>query len=96
MAKEIRWTPEALARFEIVIDYLEANWTEREVINFVSSTDKVIQLISENPKIFRKLKLNIYEAIVTPHNILIYKVFPKRIEILTFWDTRQNPRKKKL
>lgn len=40
-------------------------------------------------------KKNVHEALVTPHNLLIYKVYAHQIEIITFWDTRRNPRKKK-
>ena len=39
--------------------------------------------------------LNVHEALITSHNLLIYKVYPTRIDLLTFWDTRQHPQKKK-
>jgi len=45
---------------------------------------------------FRETNIaNVHEALVTPHNLLIYKIYPKRIDLITFWDTRQNPKKKK-
>ena len=96
MVKEIKWTPEAVESFRRVIEYLLGNWTEREVENFVTATDKVIEYISEHPKMFRKTNLkNIREALVTPHNLLIYKITSTHIDLITFWDTRQHPQKRK-
>ena len=53
MAKEVRWTPEAIETFNRVIEYLLSDWTEREVENFVKATDDVIDYISEHPNMFR-------------------------------------------
>ena len=97
MVKEVRWTQESVDTFNKIIEYLESKWTHRDVENFVSATDIVVRFISENPKMFRKTnKKNIREALVTPHNLMIYKINGERIDIITFWDTRQNPKKKKL
>jgi plasmid stabilization system protein ParE len=96
VAKQIIWTPEAEATFEKVIAYLFEEWTEKEVQNFINSTYRVIAYISEHPLMFRKTnKRNVREALVTPHNLLVYKVYPERIDLITFWDTRQNPRRKR-
>jgi hypothetical protein len=76
--------------------YLERKWTEREIANFIEATSRIVEYITEHPRMFRKTnKRNIHEALVTPHNLLIYKVYSTRIDLLTFWDTRQHPRKKK-
>ena len=96
MAKEVRWTPESINTFNKIIDYLESKWTSREVENFINATEIVVRFISANPKMFRKTnKKNIREALVTPHNLMIYKINLETIDILTFWDTRQHPKKKK-
>ncbi|GAB1447807.1 hypothetical protein MASR2M44_08060 [Bacteroidota bacterium] len=96
MTRPVFWTPEAEATFENVINYLERKWIEPEVINFIEATERVIGYISSHPRMFRKTnKRNVHEALVTPHNLLIYKVYPSRIDLLTFWDTRQHPRRKR-
>lgn len=44
---------------------------------------------------FRRIgKRNLYEALITPHNLMIYKLVSDEIHIITFWDTRRNPRVK--
>jgi len=96
MVKEIRWTQESVDTFDKTIEYLEREWTEKEVYNFIQATARVIQFISEYPAMFRKTsKRNVHEALITPHNLLIYKVYSSDITLITFWDTRQHPRKKK-
>ena len=96
MAKEIKWTPESIETFNGIIDYLQNNWSEREIENFVEATDQIIDYITNHPKMFRQTdKKNVREALVTPHNFLIYKIYSTHIDLITFWDTRKNPRKKK-
>lgn len=95
MAKKIEWTQEASDTFEIVIKYLEDNWSNKEIENFIVSTESVLNYISEYPLMFRETsKPNVREALITPHNLLIYKIRKEHIELITFWDTRKNPRKK--
>ena len=95
MAKEIKWTTEAEESFDRIIAYLKVTWTEREVKNFITATDKIVAYIAEHPLMFRKSeKKHIHEALVTKHNLLLYRIKKTHIELLTFWDTRRNPKKK--
>ncbi len=95
MAKEINWTQEAEDTFEKIIEFLKTKWTEREAVNFINAANKTIFYISEAPFMFRQSKKqNIREAVISKHNLLLYRVKPKHIELLTFWDTRRNPKTK--
>ena len=97
MAFKIIWSPEATSDFDKVIDYLAENWTEREIEFFVKETNHVVQLISKNPYLFRSSeKENIFEAVITKHNLLLYQLDlnKKTVQLLTIFDTRQNPKKK--
>lgn len=96
MVEEIVWLDEAKIEFDKVINYLTENWTEQEVAGFIRATNKVINYLYEHPRIFRKTsRRNVHEALITPQNLMLYKVIGKKIEIMTFWDTRRNPKKKK-
>ena len=96
MALEIVWSPRALDNFHEVILYLEKNWTDLVVKDFVTRTEKVIQLISEHPEMFKQVSFQnaSREAVITKHNLLIYRVCTNKIVLLTVFDTRQHPRKK--
>ena len=95
MGKEIIWTPKAEESFKKVLNYLKTNWTEKEVLFFIEKTNTIVSYISNDPKIFRKsTKMGFHEALITKHNLLIYKIKFKTIYLIAFWDTRQNPKRK--
>ena len=66
------------------------------VKDFVTRTEKVIQFISEHPEMFKQgsFQNTSREAVITKHNLLIYRVYSNKIVLLTIFDTRQHPRKK--
>ncbi|MFM2223981.1 MAG: hypothetical protein RJA07_183 [Bacteroidota bacterium] len=99
MAYKIVWTPLATETFDHVIDYLENRWTKKEIENFITRTEHIISILKINPYAFRKsLKANIHEVLITKHNLLLYQINTTKniVELLTFFDTRQHPQKKKL
>lgn len=95
MVKKIIWTPEAQETYQNIISYLLENWSEKEIEKFVSITEKIIESIAHQPLMFRRSeKYNFHEAVITKHNILIYVVKTDCIDLISFWDTRQNPVRK--
>lgn len=47
----IKWTDTALRTYEENISYLFADWTYKEVDNFIEATEQAINNISNNPYI---------------------------------------------
>jgi plasmid stabilization system protein ParE len=95
MAYKIIWLPTAEKRFNQVIVYLEKHWTAKEIETFIRKTNDVVAILSVSPLTFRKsTSKKIHEVLVTKHNLLLYRVKGKRVELLTFFDTRQHPAKK--
>lgn len=96
MALVVRWTKEAEDTFDEIIEYLEENWSEKEIQNFVRTAHKVIGQIEKNPYQFKSSRLQkIRKAFITKQNSLFYYVneADKVIELYAFWDNRQNPQK---
>jgi plasmid stabilization system protein ParE len=95
----ITWSKEARKTFDDNIDYLLKEWTEREARNFINNANQKIQSIVSNPKLYRRSEKNahIRRATINKHIILYYRYFPikKEVILLTFWNTSQNPRRKK-
>ena len=56
MALKIVWTKRAIAGYAGIITYLEEEWTEKEVRNFVRQTEEFFKLLSEYPEILQKTK----------------------------------------
>lgn len=94
MALKIFWTKRAEKTFDKVVAYLEKEWTENEVQNFIRKTNLITEYISERPKMFpASKKLNIHKAVITKQNSLLYKIIGnKKIDLLFFWDNRQDPK----
>ena len=98
MALEIVWSPRALDNFHGVIAYPEENWFESVVRDFVKRTENVLHMIADHPNMFRPITEGslIREAVVTKHNLLVYKATESKILILAVFDTRQHPKKKRI
>jgi plasmid stabilization system protein ParE len=94
------WSDKAKRTYLDVIEYLGIKWTEKEIHRFIFRTDPVIEKIISDPYIFKQYKNDplIRQAVLHETVILIYQISPdgKTISLLTFWGTRQNPKKLKL
>jgi plasmid stabilization system protein ParE len=94
MAFKIIWSKEAEDTFDTIISYLEENWSHKEIRKFILETEKITALLQQNPFLFRgSEKENVYEVLVGKQNLLLYQIkeHNKRVELLSFWDTRQYP-----
>jgi plasmid stabilization system protein ParE len=95
---KILWTDNALYELEKAIEYLETNWTEKELRNLALNLEKTLNLISQNPFIFQASdeKKEVRRAVVLSLNTLYYRVYKNNVEIVSFFSNRQNPKKRKL
>ena len=95
MALKIIWTPQANSGLKKVINYLEKNWTKKEILNLENKINELIERISKYPKICpATLKYNnVRKGLVDKNNYIIYriKLESKSIEIINFRGTRQKP-----
>lgn len=96
MALRFIWTAQAVKGFNKVIDYLEANWTAKEILNLENKIQQVINQISLNPDQFPKSKKSesLYKAFIDKNNYLVYKISKQSnsIEIINFRGTKQKPK----
>lgn len=96
MALKIEWTSQAIKGFDKVVDYLEAKWTKREILNLEMKIQQVINQIILNPKQFPKSlkKSPLHKAIVDKNNYLVYKINKESniLEIINFGGTKQKPK----
>jgi plasmid stabilization system protein ParE len=95
---KVLWTDHAISELKDTIEYLEENWTERELSNFSGELDHTVQLISKNPELFQvsKKKKEVRKAVVARYNNLYYRTKNDTIEILSLFSNRQNPDKIKI
>ncbi len=95
MSKPIFWLPEALKTYNQNVLYLREYWYEDIVDNFKMEVEKHLDFISDNPSLFRlhDKKNNVRKCLIIKQITLYYKVSDDRIELLTFWNNYQNPKK---
>ena len=95
---KVSWSHAARLTYFNVLAYLEEAWTKREIQNFVDEVEKVISQIIADPYMFEasRKKKNVRKGFITKHNTLYYRVKPrkKELELITFWDNRQNDKKR--
>ena len=94
---EIIWSAKAKITFYSVIEYLNENWTKKEMIQFNQRSHITINAIRKNPQIFPASSKNkdVRRAIVDKNNSFYYKIDDRnqKIYLLTFFDSRQDPEK---
>ncbi len=93
----IIWSPKARITYFQILDYLEQNWSPKEILNFTSRTEKVLELISTHPKLFHYSRSkDIFKCVLNRQISLFYRIRGENIELLLFWDARQDPKKLKI
>ena len=100
MVCKISWSPEAIRTYLSTLEYLETNWTDTEVANFITRVDSKLNILKTHPlsgSISGKRK-NTFRTIIHKRIVLYYHYAAgkKQIELVSFWNTLQNPRKLKI
>jgi plasmid stabilization system protein ParE len=95
MAKQIILTDIAKHNLEHVIGYLTENWGISVCEKFLHRFEQVCEIISDNPAIypFAYKKEKIRKCVLTHQNMIYYREYANNIEIITIFDTRQDPAK---
>ena len=95
---KILWTDHALFELESTLQYIESNFSKKELRNISKQIDSIIYLISINPYLFQESenKKGVRKAVILKYNSMYYRVMNDTIEILSFFSNRQNPDKVEL
>ncbi len=95
MLKTIKWSIRASEEYLVVLSYLISEWGIEQAETFQRRVEEQTDRIVRSPKhfpIINKKKM-IRKCVVTPHNTIFFREGNNEIDILTFFDTRQNPNK---
>jgi len=95
---KIHWTINALDELSSTIEYLEHNFSLKEIKKLAKEIEKTVVLISKNPNIFQRIdkSIHIRKVNILKFNTMFYKVNSDNVEILSFYSNRQNIDKVKL
>ena len=87
------WSDEALENLKGIIEYLEKNWTTREIKKFARLLDKNLNLIEVNPQTFPKSdhSKGFRRAVISKQVSIFYQIENQFVHVISVFDNRQNP-----
>ena len=93
MAKPVVLTEIAEQDLEKVTNYLFDNWGMTVCDNFLGRFEQMCSLLSSSPGMFPMInkKKKIRKCVLTSQNTIYYREHTDKIEIITIFDTRQDP-----
>jgi plasmid stabilization system protein ParE len=86
------WSPNAKEEYAQLLKYIEQWYGTNAALHFLEQVDKIIGSIEIFPYAFptsHKVP-NFRKAVITKQASIFYKINNKTIEILHFWDNRQD------
>ena len=93
----IYWTENALNELSDTINYLEKNFTEKEIKKLAKQIENTIELISRNPNVFPKSEFkDMHKVVILKFNTLYYRTKDEQVQILSFFSNRQSFSKMKI
>ena len=93
---KILWTDLAIEELEETIKYLEEDFSQKEIKKLAKEIERVINLISQNPTIFPlSEKMNLRKVVILKFNSMFYRVANEQVQIISFFNNRKNPKKRK-
>ncbi len=95
MAKPVVLTPIARADLDNVLAYLAENWGVFVLENFLALYEAKIAVIAEWPARYPFINIpkRLRKAVLTRHNIILYREEAEQVTIISIFDTRQDPEK---
>ncbi len=84
MALKLVWSKRAEEGYASIARYLEEEWTDKEVSNFVRETKHFFDLLKENPHMLESTgsQKNLYRGPINRLTILTYRYKPRKKEIV--------------
>ncbi|HEY8928537.1 MAG TPA: type II toxin-antitoxin system RelE/ParE family toxin [Mucilaginibacter sp.] len=93
MTLEISYTPESKETLSIIYNFIQGRFGERSANKFLEQVDKIVVLISTQPYMFKASTVDesVRIGLITKQCSVFYRVRENSIELLFFWDNRQEP-----
>ncbi|PQJ12070.1 hypothetical protein CJD36_009790 [Flavipsychrobacter stenotrophus] len=96
MDNKIVWSEKSQKTFNDIIEYLLKEWTEKEILNFIDLVHSKLDLLYSFPYSGTTVpnRKNTFRTVIHKRVILIYDYKPlkKKVTLLFFWNTRQDPK----
>jgi len=92
MTCSVIWSPTARLSYYQILEYLDENWTIKELEAFINRTEEAIKHISQNPLLYPySTESDTHRCVIVKQVSLFYRKNQTHVELLVFWDSRQDP-----
>lgn len=89
------WSPAAREEYAEILQFLDAEYGTDSALKMLDKVEAIVEHIAAYPRAFpiSTLRPDIRKAVVTPQTSLLYRITDTQIQLLHFWDNRQNPQR---
>jgi plasmid stabilization system protein ParE len=94
MSLRINWTLESEKTFIQNLEYLSEEWNTVVINDFIDRVEEVLANIKSNPKLYpsHRPEENVHKCVIHERITLYYRIVDDEcIDLLTFWNTSQDP-----
>lgn len=99
MSVQINWTLESQRTFNENLEYLSREWDMSVINDFLDRVEEALGHVRVNPKLYplHRPEENIHRCVIHERIVLYYRlVNDQTIDLLTFWNTAQDPDRLKI
>jgi plasmid stabilization system protein ParE len=88
LARPIVWSPEADHDLELTLQYLEENWTNSVIQNFLNNLFDTLDWIAKNPDTFMQTQKSdsVRQYVLYKRHTLYFEIFETQINLLRIFD----------
>lgn len=89
----IEWSPLAREEYFSLLDYLSTEWGSTVTLNFIKRVEHVLEHISNHPEMYpaTEHRKAVRRCVVSKQTTLYYRVLDQKIQLITLFNTHQNP-----
>jgi plasmid stabilization system protein ParE len=96
MSNKVFWSERAKNDYKGILNYLNQNWSPKELAKFADRIEKNIGYLISNPEMGTvSKKKSIRRMVISKQTSIYYKVIHEDIYLIALFDNRQNPDKLK-
>lgn len=92
------WSPDARQEYAEILHFLHSEYGPNSTLKMLEKVESTIEYIASYPRAFpfSHLRPDIRKAVITPQTSLLYRITEHEIQLLHFWDNRQDSRRMEL
>ena len=95
MSLPVIWSPASREEYAEILQYVNSEFGTDAALRVMDKIEATIEHIASFPRAypFSEIRPDIHKAVISPQTSLLYRIAETQIQLLHFWDNRQDPRR---